>query len=274
VIRSTTGSDSVLACYHASVSTQRASTFAILPAIDLRRGKVVRLRQGDFAREQVYADDPIAVALGFAGAGASWIHLVDLDGARAGERRQAATIAGIAAAVPLDGPRLQVAGGLRSAHGIAAVLTLGVERVVIGTAALRDPGVVAKAIADHGAARIAVALDVRDGQAVGDGWVPGAPGVEVEEALDRLVSAGVTTFAVTSIERDGLLGGPDLELLASCIRSAGAAPAVLASGGIRSLADLEAVRRIGCVGAIVGRAIYDGSLDLAAAIAMSDRAKA
>lgn len=256
------------------MSARPSSTFAILPAIDLRDGKVVRLRQGDFAREQVYADDPIAVARGFVDARASWIHVVDLDGARAGERRQAATIAGIAAALPLGGPRLQVAGGLRSADAIAAVLGLGVERVVIGTAALRDRGIVAKAIADHGEARIAIALDVRDGQAVGDGWVPGTPGVRVEEALDLLLSAGATTFAVTSIERDGLLGGPDLELLGSCVRSAGDAVAVLASGGIRSLADLEAVRRIGCAGAIVGRAIYDGNLDLAAAIAMADRAPA
>jgi len=256
------------------VSARPSSTFAILPAIDLRDGKVVRLRQGDYAREQVYADDPIAVARGFVAAGASWIHVVDLDGARAGERRQAATIARIAAALPLDCPRLQVAGGVRTAEAIAAVLGLGVERVVIGTAALRGRGVVAKAIADHGEARIVVALDVRDGQAVGDGWVPGAPGVRVEKALDRLLSDGVTTFAVTSIERDGLLGGPDLELLASCVRSAGAAAAVLASGGIRSLADLEAVRRIGCAGAIVGRAIYDGSLDLTAAIELAERAPA
>lgn len=256
------------------MSARRSSTFAILPAIDLRDGKVVRLRRGDFDRAQVYADDPIAVARGFVDARASWIHVVDLDGARAGERRQTATIARIAAALPLDGPRLQVAGGLRSVDAIAAVLALGVVRVVIGTAALRDRRVVAEAIADHGEARIAVALDVRDGQAVGDGWVPGAPGVRVEQALDLLLSAGVTTFAVTSIERDGLLGGPDLELLASCVRSAGAAAAVLASGGIRSLADLEAVRRIGCAGAIVGRAIYDGSLDLTAAIELAERAPA
>ena len=258
----------VLACYHASVSARTPSTFTILPAIDLRDGKVVRLRQGDFTREEVYADDPVAVARGFAAAGAGWIHLVDLDGARAGERRQGSTIAAIAAALPADGPLLQVAGGLRSGQAIADVLALGVERVVIGTAALRDAAFVANAILDHGPGRIVVALDVRDGTAIGDGWVPGAAGVPVDEAMDRLTTVGVTTFAVTSIERDGLLGGPDLDLLGSCVRSTGAS--ILASGGIRSVDDLETVRQIGCRGAIVGRAIYDGSLDLAAAIALEN----
>jgi len=248
------------------VSGGATSTFAILPAIDMRDGKVVRLRQGDFAREQVYADDPVAVARSFAAAGAGWIHLVDLDGARAGERRQGGAIAAIAAAVLADSPRLQVAGGLRSAAAIADVLALGVARVVIGTAALRDAAFVATAIADHGPGRIAVALDVRDGLAIGDGWVPGAAGVPVAQALDRLTAVGVATFAVTSIERDGLMGGPDIELLGSCVRSTGAA--ILASGGIRSVDDLEAVRRVGCRGAIVGRAIYDGGLDLAAALAL------
>jgi phosphoribosylformimino-5-aminoimidazole carboxamide ribotide isomerase len=244
------------------------STFTVLPAIDLRDGKVVRLRQGDFAREQVYGDDPVVVARGFAAAGASWIHVVDLDGARTGERRQGTAIAAIAATLSSDGPHLQVAGGLRSGAAIADVLAVGADRVVIGTAALRDVAFVAKALADHGPSRIAVALDVRDGLALGDGWVPGAGGVPVDQALDRLSSVGVTTFAVTSIERDGLLGGPDLELLASCLKATGAT--ILASGGVRSVADLEAVRRIGCAGAIVGRAIYEGSLDLAAAIALGN----
>jgi len=247
------------------VSPRRSSTFAILPAIDLRGGRVVRLRQGDFDREQVYAEDPLAVAAEFAAAGAEWIHVVDLDGARAGGRRQVSTIEAIVASLAGAGPRLQVAGGLRSAEAIADVLGAGVERVVVGTVALRDPDLVAALIGRHGPDRIAVALDVRDGMAIGDGWVPGAPGVPVADALARLAAVGVATFAVTSIERDGLLGGPDLALLASCAGSTAAT--VVASGGIRSIADLQAVRDIGCSGAIVGRAIYDGRLDLRAAIA-------
>jgi phosphoribosylformimino-5-aminoimidazole carboxamide ribonucleotide (ProFAR) isomerase len=129
---------------------------------------------------------------------------------------------------------------------------------------LIETEVVAGAIARHGPERIAVALDVRDGLAIGDGWVPGASGLPVGRALASLAAAGVTTFAVTAIDRDGVLGGPDLGLLETCVRHTDAA--VVASGGIRSIADLEAVRRIGCAGAIVGRAIYDGGLDLATAL--------
>jgi phosphoribosylformimino-5-aminoimidazole carboxamide ribotide isomerase len=237
----------------------------ILPAIDLRDGKVVRLRQGDFAREQVYAEDPPAVAAAFAAAGAQWIHVVDLDGARAGERRQASAIAAVVAAFEGNGPRFQVAGGLRTSEDIANVLATGADRVVIGTAALSDPAFVGAAIERHGPDRIAIALDIRNGRAIGDGWVPGAAGVPMADALSRLAAVGVTVFVVTAIERDGLLGGPDLALLEACVNRTRAT--VLASGGIRSIADLEAVRRLGCAGAIVGRAIYDGRLDLESAIA-------
>lgn len=244
---------------------QSPSTFTILPAIDLRDGRVVRLKQGDFARAQVYADDPLAVARGFAADGAAWVHVVDLDGALAGERRASSVIAAIVAALRDLGARVQVAGGLRTPEAIADVLGAGADRVVIGTAALGDPAFVADACARHGPARIAAALDVRDGQAIGDGWVAGAAGVPVIEALTRLAGVGVTTFAVTAIERDGLLGGPDLALLRQCVAATDAA--VIASGGIAELEDLDAVRRIGCRGAIVGRAIYDGRIDLGDALA-------
>ena len=247
------------------MSADPSSTFEILPAIDLRAGRVVRLRQGDFAREDVYADDPTLVARAFAAAGARWIHVVDLDGARTGERRQSASIAGIVDALRGLGPRVEVAGGLRTMTAIDAVLGAGADRVVIGTAALRDPDFAAEACDRHGSSRIAVAIDVRDGIAVGDGWVAGASGVPVEATIRRLTVAGVATFAVTSIARDGLLEGPDLELLRTCIDLTDAT--VIASAGIRSIADLDAVRRIGCSGAIVGRALYDGTLDLRSAIA-------
>ena len=136
---------------------------------------------------------------------------------------------------------------------------------MLGTVALRDPGLVESAIERHGPERIAVALDVRDNLAVGDGWVPGAAGVPLPEILARLTDLGVATFAVTAIARDGLLEGPDLAMLEACVGASGSA--VIASAGIRSISDLEAVREIGCRGAIVGRALYDGSLDLAAAVA-------
>jgi phosphoribosylformimino-5-aminoimidazole carboxamide ribotide isomerase len=238
--------------------------FELLPAIDLRGGRVVRLRAGDFAAETAFSDDPLAVARGFVEAGARWIHLVDLDGARDGGRRQADQIGGILAAVG-EGAACEVAGGLRDRPSVASTLAAGATRVVVGTAALGRPGFAGDLVRTFGPGRIVVALDVRDGQAVGEGWRDGAPGVPVDEALTRLAGDGVATFEVTAIARDGGLGGPDLELLERLVRLQRGR--IIASGGIRSVEDLLAVRSLGCSGAIVGRALYDGSLDLAAAIA-------
>ncbi|HYU49973.1 MAG TPA: 1-(5-phosphoribosyl)-5-[(5-phosphoribosylamino)methylideneamino] imidazole-4-carboxamide isomerase [Candidatus Limnocylindria bacterium] len=236
-------------------------TFEILPALDLRGGNVVRLREGDFARETVYGDDPIATAQAFAAAGASWIHVVDLDGAR-GKPRQQAVIHAIVAAVA--DVRCQVAGGLRSPEAVTGMLSAGAERVVVGTAVLSDPSFASRLVADHGANRIVGALDVRDGQAVGDGWRAGSAGRPALDALDVLADAGIEQFAVTAITRDGQMAGPDLRLLATMVdRGRGA---ILASGGIASLDDLRAVRDLGCAGAIIGRALYEGSIDLADAL--------
>ena len=246
-----------------------ARRFEVLPAIDLRGGRVVRLRQGSFDREQAYSDDPSSVAERFRSDGAAWIHVVDLDGALAGERRQPDVIAGILDAATRDhsqhpAARVEVAGGLRDREAIAGVLAAGASRAVIGTMALRDPDLIRRLIAEFGPGAIAVTLDVRDGQAVGEGWIQGAAGVPVGAALDRLAIAGVTTFVVTAIERDGLLEGPNLPLLRSVVE---ATPAeVIASGGISTIADLLAVRDLGCSGAIVGRALYEGMIDLREAI--------
>ena len=224
---------------------------------------VVRLAEGDFRRETVYSADPAAVGRGFVAAGASWIHVVDLDGARDGERRQVAAVGRIAAAIG-EGAALEVAGGLRNESAVEAVLVAGAARAVVGTAALRDPDLVARLIVRFGSERIAVALDVRDGLAVGHGWVAGAAGVEVEEALTALADRGARTFIVTAIERDGLMRGPDLELLGRVVELDRGD--IVASAGVSSLDDVSAVRRIGCVGAVVGRAIYEGRLDLGSAI--------
>jgi len=244
-----------------------ASTFTILPAIDLRRGRVVRLEQGRFDREQAFSDDPAAVAAAFRAAGATWIHVVDLDGARTGVRGETDTIAAIVAVATGGGERLlrvQVAGGLRDETTIDASIRAGADRVVIGTAALGDDHTLRATVERHGADRVGVALDIRNGEAVGDGWVPGARGEPWPVVLRRIVDAGAGTAIVTAIERDGLLGGPDLDLLAQ-IAEQSSVP-VIASGGIRSIADLETVRAAGCAGAIVGRALYDGRLDLGGAI--------
>ena len=248
--------------YHDEVTGSTA--FDLLPAIDLREGRVVRLRQGDFARETTYGDDAPATARAFADAGARRLHVVDLDGARIGTPRQLETIAAILESVG-DRVAVEVAGGLRSDGAVAAVLALGAARAVLGTAVLRDPDLAARLVGRHGAGRIAAALDVRDGRVAAHGWDPGADGDRVEDVLVRLASAGVTTFEVTAIDRDGELSGPDLGLLGRLV--ALGRGGIVASAGIASLHDLEAVRDLGCIGAIVGRALYEGRLDLAEAVA-------
>jgi phosphoribosylformimino-5-aminoimidazole carboxamide ribotide isomerase len=225
-------------------------------------GRVVRLVEGDFERATDYGDDPVAVARQFASAGARTLHVVDLDGAREGSPLQLDAVTAIAAA---DVARIEVAGGLRFAADVAAAFASGADRVVVGTRAVGDPSFAAELVARHGATRIVVALDVRDGLAVGHGWRRGAPGVGADDALQGLADAGIVTFEVTAIDRDGRLEGPDLVLLRRLV--ALAQGEIVASGGIASVDDLRAVRDLGCTGGIVGRALYEGRLDLAEAIA-------
>lgn len=240
------------------------STFELLPAIDLVAGRVVRLRQGDFAQETAYSADPVAVAQTFAAAGATWLHVVDLDGAREGEPRQTSLVGAIASSI--DGNiRVEAAGGLRTVEAVATTLAAGAYRVAVGTAALRDPAFARRLVEAHGPSRIVASIDVRDGLALGEGWRDGAAGLRADDAVRALADVGVETFEVTAIDRDGLLGGPDLDLLAALV--ALDRGGIVASGGVSSLDDLAACRAIGCVGAIVGRALYEGRLDLAAAVA-------
>ncbi len=238
------------------------STFQILPAIDLLDGTVVRLAVGDFGRRTTYTGDPVDIARDFAAAGAAWIHVVDLDAARDGKPRQLATVERIAAAIR-GACRVELGGGIRDLETALAARDAGAQRLVLGTAAVRAPELV-EVIVDAAHVDVAVALDIRGGRAVGEGWRQDAAGIDADRALERLRGLRVAAFEVTSIERDGLLGGPDLELLS---RLAGLAPGrIVASGGIRSISDLEELRGVGCSGAIVGRAIYEGGIDLAAAI--------
>lgn len=241
-----------------------SGAFNVLPAIDLRGGRVVRLLRGDFARETGYGDDPVAIAERFVDEGARWLHVVDLDGARDPAKRQRDLVAAIVAGVG-DRARVEVAGGLRDERAVGSALATGAARAVVGTAVIADPALAGRLVATHGAARIAVALDVRDGLAVGHGWRPGAPGVRAAEAMAHLADVGVTTFEVTAIDRDGTLGGPDLALLGA-LADLGRRD-VIASAGVSSADDLRAVRALGCRGAIVGRALYEGRLTVAEAIA-------
>lgn len=236
-----------------------ASTFDLLPAIDLRGGRVVRLQQGDFEKETVFSEEPALVARRFADAGATWLHVVDLDGARVGAPVQSAALAAIVAAAS-DRVLVEAGGGLRTVQDVADALALGAARVAFGTAAISDPALLAAIVAQHGPQRVAVAVDVRDGLALGEGWRSGAEGIPPDELIVRLADTGVTTFEVTAVDRDGLMGGPDLHLLERLVGLRRGS--VIASGGIRSASDLTAVRDLGCAGAIVGRALYDGSLSI------------
>ena len=239
-----------------------ASDFNVIPAIDLRGRRVVRLQQGDFDRETVYGDDPVEVAERFADAGATILHVVDLDGARAGEPTQLDILGEVAAAV---GTRAMVeaAGGIRSMRDADAAFHAGAGRVVLGTAALQDPHLVRDAVATHGPESIAIAVDVRDGRAVGNAW-EGAAGPLAADVIRAMTDAGAVWFEVTAIDRDGLLGGPDLALLDALGRLGSGR--LVASGGIRDVGDAVAVHNLRCAGVIVGRALYDGAFDLGAAL--------
>jgi phosphoribosylformimino-5-aminoimidazole carboxamide ribotide isomerase len=242
-----------------------ASGFAVLTAIDLRGGRVVRLRQGDYAHETVYGDDPVEVARRFAAVGARWLHVVDLDAARSGTSTHGQVIAAIVATVA-DGTQVEMAGGLRDEEAVASALRSGAARAVVGTAALREPAFAGRLVATHGAGRIVAAIDVRDGRAIGHGWSRDAAGIEAADAIQRLADHGVTTFEVTAIERDGLLEGPNLALYERLVQLSRGS--IIASGGITTLDDLRHVRALGCSGAIVGRALYEGRLSLTEALTL------
>ena len=237
----------------------------LYPSIDLRAGQVVRLYRGDYARETVYGDDAVSVAVGFADAGARWIHVVDLDAARTGEPVNRALIAAIADAVA-GRARVQGSGGVRTEAAAAALADAGVARVVIGTAALEDPPVVARIAARQ---PVAVGLDARSGEVALRGWIDGS-GEGLLDVVPRFADAGIEALIVTDISRDGTFSGPDIDGLTAVL--ARTSLTVIASGGVGGLADLEALvalevdgRRLG--GAIVGRAIYEGRIGLGDALA-------
>jgi phosphoribosylformimino-5-aminoimidazole carboxamide ribotide isomerase len=234
----------------------------LIPAIDLLGGQVVRLRQGRFEDVTVFSDDPPAVASRWAGEGATRLHLVDLDGARSGSPTAWPVVDAVVAAVSVP---VQLAGGIRTDADVERALASGVDRVVLGTVLLRDAATAPRLVRRFGPERIVAALDVRDGQAVGQGWVAGAVGEPAEALARRLRQAGIATFAVTAIARDGVLGGPDIPLLARMAREVGAA-SLIASGGVSTVDDVRALARAGFGGAILGRALYEDRLDLREAI--------
>jgi len=235
----------------------------LYPAIDIRGGQAVRLTQGDYGRETAYDADPVDAAVRWVGEGAQFLHVVDLDGAKTGAPRNLDAVRRIAAAVECP---IQVGGGLRDADSVAAALDAGAERVVIGTAALRDPGFLDEMLKLHGE-RVVVSVDARRGQVALAGWTEaGKEGVV--EAVAALGERGIARFLCTAIEVDGTMKGPALGELA---RIAAATQAqVIASGGVGDLSHLEALARempANVEGAIVGRALYERRFTVAEAIA-------
>jgi phosphoribosylformimino-5-aminoimidazole carboxamide ribotide isomerase len=243
--------------------------FELFPAIDVRAGRVVRLERGEFDRETSYSDDPAAQARLFVAEGARWIHVVDLDAARTGDQatnRQ--VIESICAAVRDGGARVQCGGGVRDQDSAAARFGLGVDRVVVGTAAIEDPTLVRR-LADRWPDRVVVGLDVRGDTVATHGWTSDS-GRRIRDVLRELPARGIAATVVTQIAVDGTLEGPDLSGLATVL--AQTTIPVIASGGVASIGDLERLagleidgRRL--AGAIVGRALYEGRFTLRQALA-------
>ena len=241
----------------------------IIPAIDLKGDKVVRLVRGNFSEQLDYGNDPVAVAAQWEKAGAQRLHVVDLDGALTGTPRHVETITKIARSVKIP---VQTGGGIRTLDAVAKYLSSGVAQVIIGTKACLDEAFVTQVLKAHGE-KVAVAVDVKQGRVAIEGWVrnefmkPGA-------LIQRLLKQGVKSIIYTDTARDGTMSGPPVEALKEVLGIAGGKMAVYASGGISSLEDLKQLQELepmGLSGAVVGRALYDGKLDLKEALALCSR---
>ena len=240
----------------------RARGFQLYPAIDVRGGRVVRLQQGDYARETRYADSPLAVARDYAQAGADWLHLVDLDAARHGGYTLLPLLASIKDATGL---KVQTGGGVRGGNDVAALLAAGADRVVVGSLAVREPDTVVGWIERFGPEKITLALDARQDSSgrwclPTAGWTEQG-GADLDALLNRYADAGLQHLLCTDIGRDGMLSGPNLTLYRR-LRDVAPAVALQASGGIRDIADIVAARTIGCTGAILGKALLESKFIL------------
>lgn len=238
----------------------------LFPAIDLRDGNVVRLLKGDFEAETVYGNDPVSVAKSFEAAGAPWVHIVDLNAAKTGNPMNRPIIARVVEALHIP---VQCGGGVRDEESAAALLETGVRRVVIGTAAQRNPDLVDKLAAEY-PGRIAVGLDARNHIIATHGWV-GDSGVTTLDLVQRFESSGVSAFVVTDIERDGTLAGPDIDGLSEVLNATHVD--VIASGGVGGLDDLRALADVrvdgkSLAGVITGKAIYEGRFSVIDAVSV------
>ena len=239
----------------------------VIPAIDLKSGRCVRLYQGDYQQETVYSDDPRSVALDWQEQGAPRLHLVDLDGAVEGRPANLQVITNIVGALTIP---VQVGGGIRDIETAQAMLEAGAERVVIGTAAVRNPSLVSQLCQNYGSQRVVVAVDARDGRVAIEGWTQ-ETSMDAETLGKRMAELGVIRLLYTDISRDGTLTEPNFGANAELVKSTGLA--VQASGGISSLEHISRLVEAGVEGAIVGRALYTGDIKLAEAIATAATTK-
>lgn len=229
----------------------------ILPAIDLRDGAVVRLRQGSYEHETVYERDAAMVATAFVNAGFRHLHVVDLDGAREGRIVNEAFIRRI---LSVPGVQVELGGGIRDRLAVDLALGMGVWRVMIGSAAVHAPQMVRDVVGSVGADRVALAVDARSGRLAVQGWT-GASELSPETFMRNFLEAGVRTFHCTDVSKDGMLEGPNLEWYGA-LRRAFPEADLIAAGGVTTLNDLDALRQSGMNGAVIGRALYEGSISL------------
>jgi len=243
------------------------NSFTVYPAIDLRQGRVVRLVKGDPQRQTVFGDDPAAMALRWMNIGASWLHIVNLDGAfeEADNRNRAAIEQIMQALKPLQPhPGVQLGGGLRTIPDIEQAISLGVNRVILGTAAVENPEILQSAIQSFSPQQVAVALDIADDKVMLRGWVQ-AGEIDPLTLCRNLAKIGVEQIIYTDISRDGTGAGLNLAAAASLAQQTGLS--VIVSGGVRSLDDVRGAKASGLSGVIIGRALYDGAIALAEALA-------
>lgn len=243
------------------------TAFTIYPAIDIRGGKCVRLLQGDYAQETVFNESPLDAAKQWEALGGQFVHLVDLDGAKAGRPVNHELIGSIASALNVP---VQVGGGLRTFEDVKLLLSLGVSRVILGTAAIEDKAFTEKVLAEYGD-KAAIGIDARNGFVATRGWLETSE-VRAEDLAKELAGKGAETFIFTDISRDGMMQGPNVEAILSLAKASG--KTVIASGGVSVQGDLErlaAHASDGIGGAIVGKALYTGSIDLASALAAVNR---
>ena len=237
----------------------------IYPAIDIRGGRCVRLTEGRFDAETVFADDPAEMALKWAGMGAEFLHLVDLDGALAGEGKNVPVIERILQSVNIP---VQLGGGIRNLETIEKLLALGVTRLILGSAAVKNPQLVEEACKKY-PGHIAVGIDAKNGEVAIEGWGKGS-GVAATELAKQMAAYGVETIIYTDISRDGMLSGVNVEATAALARACGVP--VIASGGVASIEDIRRVKAVeadGVQGCIIGKAIYTGAVDLKEALALA-----